>query len=418
MSKCTLHAIAGAMGCVAMAIAASIAASDEPLENDAVVDRVFGTNGRATFAAGGLVNYGHRVVPVAGGYWVVGATAEDSLAIPRVALSRLASNGTPVMGFGTGGHRTTDVAGQPFGDAFVDSAGRLVVAVRAADRDVVVRFLANGDTDPTFACCALGNARAFDIAAAPGDGVYVSRQSQPPFVNSELIRLASTGALDPGFAPLGEMALAPRVPLLGNLHRDEQGRIWWAPFDGNAPGGTAQAVVRLTAAGALDAGYRDGGVAVLHRPCGSPFAGTRHFTVLPGGIAVVAINAPPTSSAMAALPDGSAGPLRCDDSNGSIATVADLAPRDASRFFAASCDANGCLPALRRYRVEASGAVVDDPAFDAEATTQVLDGTLAGIVVDGGKPLTVGSDRSQAQEHVLVVRYGGSNALFKHGYED
>lgn len=422
MSPCRCRAaLARAFVPCLLGIAVGPVSAQIPPENDFVADPAFGSAGRASFGVSGLPSFGHRVIAAGTGYWIVGVATTDPE--PSITLSRLGTNGVPVAGFGSNGHRLTGIAGQPIGSSFVDSAGRLIVAVRTGlpPRDILVRFLPNGDPDPAFTCCTIQEL-VFDIAPADNNGIYVSKQRQPPFVNSELIRLTSSGSMDPAYEAFGEAQLTPRVPAAGNLHRDPQGRLWWAPLDAAAIGGTAQTVIRLTGAGALDTTYADNGVAVLHRPCGTSFAGTSNFTVLPGGSAVVIINAgtQSTSTAMVALAGGSSGPRRCDNGNGSLATVNGIATRDAQSFFAASshCTASGCGPSLRRYRVASDGAVMDDPTFDLDAATQLLSGAFSAVSVDQGKPLTVGTETTDIPERILVVRYGGPNVVFKNGFEE
>jgi uncharacterized delta-60 repeat protein len=411
-------------------------------EDEAVGDPTFGSAGKVIFDTGSMVADGGSIVIRDNMEYVVVGVSQvaPEPASPVLTISRISTSGTPSASFGTGGHVVTSVGGIALSSAYLDLQGRLVVAVRGLDGpDRIARFTAAGALDPGFDgdgwWKSPGDEVIWDIAYADGDGVWVSKQKATGMPEAELIRLTSTGAVDATFPSFGSAQLAPYAPTLwAALTRDALGRLWWASTTITTSQISGQLVVRLTAAGALDTSYSGDGIAALSSPrCSNTLYAREQMIVTANGTAVVLhderYGGGSMASARSVAPDGTGGPLRCDQFDGSLLTNEGYAVRDNASFFAASTFCTGaaaCGPTLRRYLVQGNGAIVDDPAFDVASATRIFAtgsaaapvGTASGVIDDQGKPVIVGyAQRTATGNDIALARYGGTGLVFRDGFE-
>ena len=422
-----------ALAIVAAALSAS-ANAQAPLVNDGVPDPTFSADG-AQIVAGPPGTDGALAVAVAPNfYWMAGVSNNGSG--PFMAQAQLLRDtGVPVV-FGTDGHLVTNLRGRGYPSSYVDSQGRLVVVLPDTP-SAVARFLPSGALDTSFSGDGLwfppSGERVRDVAPGQNGTVWVSQQ-HADFVNAELLQLLANGTPS-SFQPLGGVdegvtRLGFTATGYGRLHVAADFSVWWSVQGPN--NGLRHYFVRLTPSGVKDTTYSGDGVAELPAGCGIADLGTGYasFAVLPGNTAVARVNNPGGAGvyAVAALPDGTPGPIRCDAETGPLATTYEIAARDSARFFGAGeiCTPQTCSAALRRFLVQPNGAIVDDPAFDVNATLAsfpTLDGTTPSsfaldLLVDQGKPVLVGSVRRTGTDSgMLVLRYGGNNFVFDNGFE-
>lgn len=411
--------------CIAIACVASATAN---AVNDLAPDPAFGTAGRTLIGSLGPVPDQATSVSTAGtGYLIGGYTVSGT---PAVSGALLDGNGQPVTLFGTNGFRITGANGAPVpGAAFIDSQLRAVVAVN--NPVAVARFLPNGDLDSSFAGDGTWNPAdqsvVFDVALGPGDSVWVSK-SLNNFANAELWQLSSSGVptayVFPGttvldFIPFG----------YARIHREPDGSFWWTARGLNQTG-FDQVIFRFLASGAIDTNYSGDGFARLPVSCSAVELGRRYqsLAVLAGGMAVVRGDYAGGSYLVAGFPDGTAGPARCEDANGVIATTDEIAPRDNRRFVAAAFNCRGdgaCGALLRQFVVGPQGIIVDDPPADLDAATQFVtttDGTTpdaegTDVIFAQGKAVMAGyARRSASNSDYFVLRYV-SPILFDDGFE-
>ena len=431
----------GTIGAFAVVALAGLACACPALADEQVLDDTFGEEGRAQLDASAGVDYAWVLVPDADGVWVLGGTNNEQgeFASYRVVLGRLQEDGTPDAAFNGSGLLVTGIEGTAYGGAFVDAQGRLVVQVRAPGDgpDGVARFLASGALDTSFAGDGMwespgtgsDNLVVWDIAPAAGGGIWVSRQAVAGFVNLELVRLTADGTLDGGFPAFGQGDL-PVVPAYsGGLEIDAQGRVLWAMTWGAAE--FAPAVVRLTAAGALDTTFAGTGYAVADSACVSSGAFFAQLAALPGGTIVLRGDLAGGAGGTAAVvfrADGSAGDVRCEVAGSDFEASTALLARDRDSVLAASmaCSETGCGPALRRFLVTPALDLVEDPAFTVTpalfpqpVSAPSPSGEAYAIALDPQhRPLVGGSvDRQGAGRDMAVARYGVIEPVFADGYE-
>jgi hypothetical protein len=395
-----------------------VAPEDEPNP-----DSTFGNLGRIVIEPEGSAQSADAsaVVPAGdGGYWVPfasGPTMADPSMPPDLLLRRLDAAGNAISG-----SVATVIDGYPI-SSFVDGAGRLVVAVSVPGPafDVVARFLPTGLPDGSFGVGGVwvspGDGRIFDVAPAPGDAIWVSRTTSPMFANVELLRVTAGGQLDQTFAPITDQQLG-EVPLNhAPLDVDAQGKLVWAPIGfGDSPG----LLVRLTSAGVLE------NVRSFVSRCGS--VANQNLTdvaILPGGTAIVRWRVGSDIVGTVAVPQGEPpGPVACE-TNPAQALGIGIVARDASSYFVAgsNCTQSGCGPSFRRFLVASGGTTTPDPAFDELPTIQIFDNGASDhaidLAVDAGKPVVLGSFvRTDGGRSVAVIRYGGTNTIFRNGFEE
>ncbi len=406
---------------------ACVVAAPAAAENDYVPDPGFGTDGRTLVGSLGPVPDSATGIARDGNqYRLVGTTVSGSTS---VSWARLDANGQAVLAFGNEGFFITGANAEAvIGTSLVDAQGRTLVAT--SNPAGVARFLATGNLDATFAGDGIWNppdaSVVYDIALGPADTLWVSKSSDI-FANAEILQLSSDGVPTAyttpdsgtfGFIPFG----------YGRFHPQPDGGFWWTV---RAAAGTFdQVIARFTSAGTLDTGFSSDGFTRVSVPCLQGQLGRRYqsFTILPGGIAIVRGDYDAGSYLVAIYPDGTAGPARCEDTNGTIATTHEIAPRDATRFVAASfhCRADmACGALLRQYVVLPNGTIADDPLPDIDSATQVFatnDGSKPyalgnDVVVADGLPVLVGSaNTSSTDAEFFAIRYYVAR-VFGDGFE-
>jgi uncharacterized delta-60 repeat protein len=185
------------------------------------IDPSFGNSGFSQIPPSSTVSdYGFAIVIQSDGGIVVGGTSVDALGFTRLAIGRFLPNGEPDLTFGAGGRSVAPAPRGVWAVAFAQQAdGKLLVVGTppGGQYTVIVRFLANGLLDSTFA-----NA-----------GVY----QDPPLVpQSEFI------------APTAIVLQADgKIVVAGSAH---------------LPGTPQLALLRLDADGSRDAAFGDGGQVV------------------------------------------------------------------------------------------------------------------------------------------------------------
>ena len=138
-----------------------------------------------------------------GGYWIAGWGENDNSTTFNpawsVGLVHVTDGGELDTGFGTNGRLDTGIAGTVF-DGFLDSQGRIVLAVRtgAGSIDRVIRLTDSGALDTTFAGDGGWEGGAaleaiWAIEPAANDGVWVSRRETGAALEVQLTRLDAQG---------------------------------------------------------------------------------------------------------------------------------------------------------------------------------------------------------------------------------
>ena len=408
-------------------------AAQAPLVNDFVPDSTFSADGAQLVSSPGNASDGAlTLVRATNYYWMAGSTIAGNQTVSQAQL--LADFGVPVV-FGTNGHLVTGLAGGAYPSSFLDSQGRLVTVV--VQPFGVARFLASGALDTSFSGDGTwypdGGELVHDVALGPNDSVWVTLRL-PQFVNAVLMQLQSNGTPS-SYVAHGALGNPNRLGFTAfgysRLHRNADGSFWWTPH-GTSAEGLRQYVVRFTPTGEVDTSYAGDGIAVLPYGCGLTGFNTGYtsMTVLPGNTVVVRSDNPgaPGAWMVAARPDGTPGPARCEPESGVLTSTYELAGRDATRFFGAGdlCDGDRCAAVLRRFLVQPDGSIVDDPAFDQSSATRsfaTTDGSRQSafafdVIVDQGKPVLVGVVRRSATDNdMLVLRFGGNNFVFDNGFE-
>lgn len=411
--------------CVAIGL---LAAAPAAAINDFAPDPGFGTAGRALIGSLGPVpDQASALMPAGTGYLIGGYTVSGSTSVSGALLD---ANGQPVTLFGTNGFRITGAIGAPLpGAAFIDSQSRAVVAL--GNPPAVARFLPNGDLDGSFAGDGTWNPAdqsvIFDVAPGPGGSVWVSK-SLDIYANAQLQQLSPTGVPTAYVFP-GTTVLSFTPFGYARIQRESDGSFWWTTRGLN---GTAfdQVIFRFLASGELDTSYSGDGFAQVPVTCGGIELGRRYqsLAVLTGGMAVVRGDYASGSYLVAAFPDGTAGPARCEDANGVIASTDEIAPRDNRRFVGASfhCRGDGaCGALLRQFVVGPGGALTDDPPQDLDAFTQFVatsdsstpDAEGTDVLYTQGKAVMAGYARRSANDSdYFVVRYV-AQIVFDDGFE-
>jgi uncharacterized delta-60 repeat protein len=251
--------------------------------------RSFGSGGSVSFAPARFSS-GAGVAVDAQGRVLIGATLDDgSLLHTRAAVLRLLPDGSLDTSFGSGGVATITPPAQyatSRAEAIaLDGQGRIVIAGEVDD-DVpaVARLLADGTPDPAFASAGLlvakgaygGLPGGWKSVAITGSAIVVAGavDGAPPYGTSlgriaVVARIADDGRPDASFASGGFLQLPIAGVTFASTHAvaiDRGGRIVlgiWRATTVAFPGDVAAAVVRVTAAGALDGSFGSAGMAVL-----------------------------------------------------------------------------------------------------------------------------------------------------------
>ena len=244
------------------------------------LDTGFGAGGVAT-AQFGVPAYEDRVEASAiqpdGAIVAVGV--QDYGTTPGFALARFLDGGTLDPDFGSGGTVVTPLALPGAGHArtgALQADGKILVAGDA----VLARYLTNGSLDPSFGS---GGIIAIPVGAGPNS---LALQSDQRIVvgggtadGIGVARFTTGGALDPTFGDGGVTALHLSAGQTGLVVQSDDRIVLGLAVLRGKHGGAPNALgaLRLTAAGALDPSFGDGGIASF--PGGDP----KHPDLAPRG---------------------------------------------------------------------------------------------------------------------------------------
>jgi uncharacterized delta-60 repeat protein len=231
---------------------------------DGSADDEFGTGGSVIFDDFACT----ALVLAPDGSLLLAGTKDDDFAVLRVG-----PDGSVDGGYGTGGYARVDIAGSDTPLALVlGDDGKVVVGGGSGGSDfAAVRLGTDGSPDPGFgnrgvAVVDLGGYDfAQDVAVGPGGSVLLAGFSRPFGRNDKsdfvVVRLRSDGTRDGGFGMNGTAVAA------FGATGYEEARAVTALSDGSviAVGYSIDkaAIVKLTAAGALDPGFASGGKLLL-----------------------------------------------------------------------------------------------------------------------------------------------------------
>jgi uncharacterized delta-60 repeat protein len=296
---------------------------------DGSLDTSFGDRGRFTFnlSTGATDPMAQSAMATAvllanGQIEVVGTRLPNSQ-FGQFALARVNADGTLDTSFGTQGVVVTQVGGSDFSDqataAVLQSDGKLVVAgyLQGTQSDVsrtaVLRYLGDGELDPSFATGGelvfdvndLDESEATGVALRPDGRIDVGGQAVVPANDTSalaLTQLEPNGQLDPSFGQGGIVTVLASAS--GNhgagiaIRADSTIVALDAGLD--ASGGYSPLAVAFNVDGSLVAGFGSHGIAAISA---TGIAGT--LALLPGGRMAVGF-APIGYAALAVLnADGS-----------------------------------------------------------------------------------------------------------------
>ena len=266
------------------------------------LDTSFG-GGKLMIPAGASDDFANAVAVQADGKLVIAGRGAEHLG--DFALIRLDRDGQLDATFGTNGRVLTDFAGtsETIFAIAIQPDGKIVAAgttTRAGTSNdfAVARYLPNGELDPSFGSggkvvTALGtdSDTAYALALQPDGKLVVggdsNRGSSQTGVDFALVRYTAAGALDTTFGTSGVVL----TPIASNGARDSIYALALQAIDGEtrivAAGGEGDfTIARYRDNGALDASFGNGGtVANLF---GSTIGAARAITVTPSGAIAVA----------------------------------------------------------------------------------------------------------------------------------
>jgi uncharacterized delta-60 repeat protein len=289
--------VAGLLSFVAVATLLVVAATVAARPLHGTLDRSFGHNGRAfsdlgdAFASSEFTS----MVRQPDGRLLLAATIESGGA--DVVIQRRGLAGNLDLGFGSGG--VVSVPGMEHLSRLealaLQGDGRILVGVRedrCAPRSTVRRLLSDGSPDPSFGDEGVSAIvpLAIDRIAVDAENRTIVAGSVPrrscgktgPTWDLTVARVRANGTFDSSFGDGGvirtPIAGQPTPPSVRGLAVREDGTILVASSD---PYGSSGSLLALTANGAFDSGFGNGGVVELP-------AGPRALLALSGGEAIVA----------------------------------------------------------------------------------------------------------------------------------
>jgi uncharacterized delta-60 repeat protein len=377
----------GPDGAIADAASFDGAPADAAPPGTLILDPSFGASGLATAGLGRSADdlFAAAVQPdgklvLAG----VSQLAEDTLAqfAGEMVVARLAANGAPDPTFGVAGVALVPVGARAVAKAVaVQADGRIVVAGEAwfslaTTQPIVARLLADGSPDPSFGTggvvvvAPLGTAGAVAVAA-DGTIVVAGSGSDGTAATFLVARLTANGALDAGFAgdgvattAIGAAASARAVALATG------GGIVAAGYTG----ATADvAVARYLADGTLDTAF--GGDGIVTTSASTSIEEARAVAIDATGrvlIAGTAGQATPTDSGAIVIRYEADGDLDPTFGGGDGIALVDVVNR-ADGFVGLHVRADG--------RIVAAGAHGND---GSEVVRFLADGTLDATFGTGG----------------------------------
>jgi len=191
------------------------------LLQDGTLDAAFGSNGTSRVPSSPLATdsaAGAAILVQSSGGIIVGGTSIDSLGISHFAIARFLPSGAPDLTFGVAGRSIAQLPAEVWAAALTQQQdGKLLVVGRpraGSASTLLVRFLANGQLDTTFA--NLGVYRdslppAIDpaaIAVQPDGKIVIAGSAQLNGVTQvALLRLDSDGNRDSSFGVGGQAVL-------------------------------------------------------------------------------------------------------------------------------------------------------------------------------------------------------------------
>ncbi|GDY23353.1 hypothetical protein LBMAG56_47000 [Verrucomicrobiota bacterium] len=237
------------------------------------LDPSFGTGGKVTTPIGSSTDVGDSVAVQSDGKILVAGYSYNGSSID-FALVRYTAAGALDPSFGTGGKVTTDFGGgHDYGySVAVQSDGKILVAGFSGNFDsynfALVRYTAAGALDPSF---GTGGKVTTDFGSSTDYGVSVAVQGDGKIIvtgyfsngsndDLALARYTTAGALDPGFGTGGKVitAFGSGTDQGYSVAVQGDGKIIVAGYTANGSN-TDFALVRYTAAGALDPSFGTGG---------------------------------------------------------------------------------------------------------------------------------------------------------------
>ena len=253
------------------------------LRSTGTLDSRFGTSGQVVPALPGTTLDGVRAIAVfRDGRIVAAGTLRQADGTTRFVAFRLLPTGEIDPSFGAGfGYVLAGPAGSELSAMTMDTNGNVIMAgSRAGNVPIVIRLLADGSPDATFAA-----AGTFDGAAANLTGtvtaLLVRREGTLTFTvgggvsgvypaTFTVVRLGPTGVLDPGWSGVGisTVALAPgQAAGIGAtaIRQGPSGMTLVAGTDLTAAGTPRGSVIRLLPNGTPDTRFGSKGVARVAR---------------------------------------------------------------------------------------------------------------------------------------------------------
>ena len=255
---------------------------------DGSLDPTFGTGGRVTTTIATFAARANAVVVLGDGRILAAGTRTqtartDPTRPPRLVaadfvLARYAANGTLDPSFGSGGIVVTEFAPGSFDfadDLAVQSDGRIVVAGEAAGDFALARYTADGTLDATFGTggkvttdfAGRGGDEATGVVVQPNGRIVAAGFAIRPTTNTDfgVARYNADGTLDTTFGSGGRVATNLGEVTDNGLTTEDQAADVVVQPDGRvvlvgSAGVHEFALVRYTAAGALDGTFGRGGV--------------------------------------------------------------------------------------------------------------------------------------------------------------
>jgi len=245
---------------------------------DGTLDTTFSHDGKVTTGFGGGNAEAHAVTVLPNNDVVVAGFADEPSTGLDYALARYTDAGKLDPSFGTGGLVTTDFVGgdDEINGLAVQANGKLVVAgstEQGTSLFSVARYNSNGTLDTSFgiagvqftafednprdqaAAVRLGTAGRILVAGTAAKNVGGSK------TKFAVARYTSNGSLDTSFSSDGKTTTAIGSGAAASaIGIEPMGGIVVAGTVGTQPPNFDMAVVRYTAAGALDSGFGTGGI--------------------------------------------------------------------------------------------------------------------------------------------------------------
>ena len=404
-----------------------------------VLDITFSTDGKVTTAIGSDDDWGNAVAVQSDGKIVVaGSSKLEASGIDNdFAMVRYTAAGALDTGFGTGGKATIDIGSvNELGSAIaIQSDGKIVVAGRttigALFGFAVARYTADGAPDITF---NPGGKVVTGIGSGSDEGYAVAVQSDGKIVvagysyngtndDFAVARYNADGTLDTGFGSDGKVTTAIGSTSIDRAFAvavDSDGKIVVAGHTG-AAFNEDFAVVRYTAAGALDTSFStDGKVTTAIGADGD--SGRAVAVQSDGKIVVAGYSDNGTYNDFAVVRYTSAGALDAGFGTGGIATTVIGSANDLGNAVAVQSDgkivvagsSEGTNHDFAVVRYTAAGALDTSFSTDGKATTLIGSGNEQGQAVavqSDGKIVVAGYSIAGGAEDFAVVRYTAAGAL-------